>query len=177
MVQLLTFCLQAIDKIKQLEDKLQSIPINTNNPSSFSDDAISTASKSTNNSSLDLEDSSNLTMNQVINKSKINDIDENSMDVQESNHEDKYVDTHKDAYIDIQSSNMAMKSNLSQSNSPIPNKEIRIWMDGAFDMMHYGHMNAFRQGKAVGTYLIVGVNNDESITQCKGEFIHYLSNL
>lgn len=25
-------------------------------------------------------------------------------------------------------------------------KEIRIWMDGAFDMMHYGHMNAFRQG-------------------------------
>ena len=26
-------------------------------------------------------------------------------------------------------------------------KEIRIWMDGAFDMMHYGHMNAFRQGK------------------------------
>ena len=28
-----------------------------------------------------------------------------------------------------------------------PKKEIRIWMDGAFDMMHYGHMNAFRQGK------------------------------
>jgi len=25
-------------------------------------------------------------------------------------------------------------------------KEIRIWMDGAFDLMHYGHMNAFRQG-------------------------------
>eukprot|EP00605_Chrysophyceae_sp_TOSAG23-4_P001455 GSChrysophyteH1.ASY1.ANO1.1590.1 assembled CDS len=24
-------------------------------------------------------------------------------------------------------------------------KEVRIWMDGAFDMMHYGHMNAFRQ--------------------------------
>ncbi|KAJ1390641.1 hypothetical protein B484DRAFT_408949 [Ochromonadaceae sp. CCMP2298] len=24
-------------------------------------------------------------------------------------------------------------------------REIRIWMDGAFDMMHYGHMNAFRQ--------------------------------
>jgi ethanolamine-phosphate cytidylyltransferase len=29
-------------------------------------------------------------------------------------------------------------------------KEIRVWMDGAFDMMHYGHMNAFRQGKALG---------------------------
>lgn len=48
-------------------------------------------------------------------------------------------------------------------------KEIRIWMDGAFDMMHFGHMNAFRQGKALGTYLIVGVNSDESITTCKGK--------
>jgi ethanolamine-phosphate cytidylyltransferase len=47
-------------------------------------------------------------------------------------------------------------------------KEVRIWMDGAFDMMHYGHMNAFRQGKALGTKLIVGVNSDKSITECKG---------
>lgn len=48
-------------------------------------------------------------------------------------------------------------------------KEIRIWMDGAFDMMHFGHMNAFRQGKALGSYLIVGVNSDETITACKGK--------
>lgn len=47
-------------------------------------------------------------------------------------------------------------------------RQIRIWMDGAFDMFHYGHMNAFRQGKSCGTYLIVGVNSDESITRCKG---------
>ena len=47
-------------------------------------------------------------------------------------------------------------------------REIRVWMDGAFDMMHYGHMNAFRQGRALGTTLIVGVNSDETITQCKG---------
>jgi len=48
------------------------------------------------------------------------------------------------------------------------NKEIRVWMDGAFDMFHYGHMNAFRQGRALGTYLVVGVNDDESIKSCKG---------
>lgn len=48
-------------------------------------------------------------------------------------------------------------------------KEIRIWMDGAFDMMHFGHMNAFRQGRALGTTLIVGVNSDETITKCKGK--------
>jgi len=47
-------------------------------------------------------------------------------------------------------------------------KEIRVWMDGAFDMMHYGHMNAFRQGRSLGTHLIVGVNSDETITACKG---------
>lgn len=29
-------------------------------------------------------------------------------------------------------------------------------------------MNAFRQGKSLGTYLIVGVNDDESIKACKG---------
>ena len=32
-------------------------------------------------------------------------------------------------------------------------KDIRIWMDGAFDMMHFGHMNAFRQGRALGMQL------------------------
>ena len=47
-------------------------------------------------------------------------------------------------------------------------RPVRIWMDGCFDMMHYGHMNAFRQGKALGTYLVVGVNSDATITACKG---------
>lgn len=46
--------------------------------------------------------------------------------------------------------------------------EIRLFMDGAFDMMHYGHMNAFRLARSLGTHLIVGVNSDESIGQCKG---------
>ena len=47
-------------------------------------------------------------------------------------------------------------------------KDVRIFMDGAFDLMHYGHMNAFRLGRSLGTYLIVGVNSDSSITECKG---------
>ncbi|KAL7553010.1 hypothetical protein ACHAWF_016260 [Thalassiosira exigua] len=47
-------------------------------------------------------------------------------------------------------------------------RQIRIFMDGAFDIMHYGHMNAFRLGRSLGTYLIVGVNSDESIRRCKG---------
>ncbi len=47
-------------------------------------------------------------------------------------------------------------------------KEIRIFIDGAFDMLHFGHMNAFRLARSLGTKLIVGVNSDDSITQCKG---------
>lgn len=43
-----------------------------------------------------------------------------------------------------------------------------ILSTGAFDMMHYGHMNAFRQAKSLGTFLVVGVNSSESITKCKG---------
>lgn len=49
-----------------------------------------------------------------------------------------------------------------------PKKEIRILMDGAFDLLHFGHMNAFRLARSLGTQLVVGVNSDESITQCKG---------
>ncbi|GMI47046.1 hypothetical protein TrCOL_g162 [Triparma columacea] len=60
---------------------------------------------------------------------------------------------------------LTQKKNRSAKDDGRP---IRIFMDGAFDMMHYGHMNAFRQGKSLGTHLIVGVNSDESITRCKG---------
>uniref|UniRef100_A0A7S3V1P6 ethanolamine-phosphate cytidylyltransferase n=1 Tax=Aplanochytrium stocchinoi TaxID=215587 RepID=A0A7S3V1P6_9STRA len=47
-------------------------------------------------------------------------------------------------------------------------KEKRVFLEGAFDLMHYGHMNAFRQARAWGTTLIVGVNDDASIEKCKG---------
>lgn len=46
--------------------------------------------------------------------------------------------------------------------------DVRIWMDGAFDMMHFGHMNAFRLGRSLGSSLIVGVNSSSSIAACKG---------
>ena len=59
-------------------------------------------------------------------------------------------------------------ANEENASGFIPGKEIRIFMDGAFDMMHYGHMNAFRQGRSLGTHLVVGINSDESITKCKG---------
>lgn len=59
-------------------------------------------------------------------------------------------------------------NNVNGNNSNGKRREIRIFMDGAFDMQHYGHMNAFRLARSLGTHLIVGVNSDESITRCKG---------
>jgi len=48
------------------------------------------------------------------------------------------------------------------------NKPIRIWCDGCYDMVHFGHANALRQAKALGNYLIVGIHTDEEIMKHKG---------
>jgi len=45
---------------------------------------------------------------------------------------------------------------------------VRVWCDGCYDMVHFGHANSLRQAKAMGDYLIVGVHTDEEITQHKG---------
>lgn len=48
------------------------------------------------------------------------------------------------------------------------NKPIRVYMDGCFDMMHYGHCNALRQARALGDQLVVGVVSDAEIIANKG---------
>ncbi|KAK1286885.1 hypothetical protein QJS10_CPB20g00016 [Acorus calamus] len=47
-------------------------------------------------------------------------------------------------------------------------KKVRVYMDGCFDMMHYGHCNALRQARALGDELVVGVVSDEEIIANKG---------
>lgn len=47
-------------------------------------------------------------------------------------------------------------------------RPIRVYMDGCFDMMHYGHANALRQAKALGDVLVVGLIPDSEILRCKG---------
>lgn len=42
-------------------------------------------------------------------------------------------------------------------------KQVRAWVDGCFDMMHFGHANALRQAKQLCDYLIVGVHSDKDI--------------
>lgn len=50
----------------------------------------------------------------------------------------------------------------------------RIWLDGCFDMMHWGHANALRQARlAVGEpcYLLLGIHSDAEIQRVKGPCI------
>mmetsp|Transcript_24301 Transcript_24301/g.45243 ORF Transcript_24301/g.45243 Transcript_24301/m.45243 type:complete len:501 (+) Transcript_24301:272-1774(+) len=67
----------------------------------------------------------------------------------------------------LQREPLLRSKNKDGSGDPLEREEIRIFMEGAFDMMHFGHMNAFRLGRSLGTHLVVGVNSDESITKCK----------
>eukprot|EP00026_Physarum_polycephalum_P009916 Phypoly_transcript_10054.p1 GENE.Phypoly_transcript_10054~~Phypoly_transcript_10054.p1 ORF type:complete len:365 (+),score=65.80 Phypoly_transcript_10054:224-1318(+) len=53
--------------------------------------------------------------------------------------------------------------------SPPPaRKPTRVWVDGCFDLMHFGHANALRQARELGDILVVGVHNDEEIAMHKG---------
>ncbi|KAK9832648.1 hypothetical protein WJX81_006957 [Elliptochloris bilobata] len=47
-------------------------------------------------------------------------------------------------------------------------KPVRVYMDGCFDMMHYGHANAMRQAKGLGDELVLGLIPDSEILMAKG---------
>ena len=42
-------------------------------------------------------------------------------------------------------------------------KFVKVWCDGCYDMVHFGHANQIRQAKAMGDYLIVGVHSDDEV--------------
>lgn len=44
----------------------------------------------------------------------------------------------------------------------------RIWIDGCFDLFHFGHANALRQAKGLGGTLICGINSFDDIYKNKG---------
>ncbi|KAJ3661208.1 hypothetical protein Zmor_005616 [Zophobas morio] len=47
-------------------------------------------------------------------------------------------------------------------------KSTRVWCDGCYDLVHFGHANSLRQAKALGDHLVVGIHTDEEVTKHKG---------
>ena len=44
-----------------------------------------------------------------------------------------------------------------------------VFTNGCFDILHRGHIEYLKQSKKLGTYLIVGINSDNSVRRLKGE--------
>jgi len=44
-----------------------------------------------------------------------------------------------------------------------------IYIDGAFDILHIGHIEALRKAKELGTYLFVGVHDDATVNKHRGK--------
>ena len=70
-----------------------------------------------------------------------------------------------------------MAQNILSSLAPQNNNEINVQsqknkrglLDGCFDLVHAGHLNAIRQGHAIcGDNLVVAVLSDKAIEAAKG---------
>ncbi|OAV97961.1 hypothetical protein PTTG_03187 [Puccinia triticina 1-1 BBBD Race 1] len=46
--------------------------------------------------------------------------------------------------------------------------QTKVWVDGCFDLFHYGHANAIRQSRAMADWLVAGCHSDQAISENKG---------
>lgn len=60
------------------------------------------------------------------------------------------------------------RSTTATISSQAKKRPVRVYMDGCFDAMHFGHANALRQAKALGDVLVVGINPEVEIRKHKG---------
>ena len=44
-----------------------------------------------------------------------------------------------------------------------------VFTNGCFDVLHLGHVHYLAEAKALGHYLVVGLNSDASVSKLKGE--------
>lgn len=57
---------------------------------------------------------------------------------------------------------------LNQEVQKLEGKKI-VFTNGVFDLLHAGHIDLLEFAKTSGDYLIVGINDDDSVRRLKGE--------
>ena len=45
---------------------------------------------------------------------------------------------------------------------------MKIWINGCFDILHYGHFKLIAYARSLGSELVVGIDTDERIKKLKG---------
>ena len=56
---------------------------------------------------------------------------------------------------------------FSSRRAPTPEDKV-VYMDGGFDMFHVGHAATLKRAREMGTFLVVGVFDDETVHRMKG---------
>ena len=46
---------------------------------------------------------------------------------------------------------------------------MRIWMNGCFDVLHYGHFRMIEYAASLGEMLVIGIDGDDRIKRMKGK--------
>lgn len=59
---------------------------------------------------------------------------------------------------------------FSAGNKDPPSNANIVYIDGAFDMFHPGHVELLQKAKSLGNYLIVGIYNDAIVNQHEGSY-------
>ena len=45
----------------------------------------------------------------------------------------------------------------------------KVWVNGCFDILHYGHFKLIEYAKSLGDQLVIGIDSDKRVKESKGD--------